>query len=131
MGAAATVPKRAVVAEDDLEFCRLLGFALERDGFDVTALHDGTSLLGLVEEVAVGRAPAPDVIVADIQLPGCTGLAVLGAMARLGLAVPTVLITAFGAAGTRALAARLGAAAFLDKPFTLSELSRIIRLVLS
>jgi DNA-binding response OmpR family regulator len=118
---------RVYVAEDDNELRRAIADDFVRAGVSVTELVDGLALLRRVEAVAAGSATAPDAIVADIRMPGCSGFVVLGAMRRLQLRVPVVLITAFGDARTHALAGQLGAAAVLDKPFDLLTLRELVK----
>ena len=123
---AVTPRRRAVVADDDAELRRMVAHGLGRDGFEVEEVGDGSALLALVERAARGEGATPDVIVADVQMPGCTGLRVLASVRRLGLAVPMVLITAFGDDASHSLARKLGAAAMFDKPFDLAEVRRFV-----
>ncbi len=115
-----------VVAEDDSELRGMIARALARDGFEVTEVENGEELLRLIELITAGATARPRVIVADVRMPGATGLQALGLMRRLKLDVPVVLVTAFGDAQTHALARRLGAAALLDKPFDMRDLSSFV-----
>jgi DNA-binding response OmpR family regulator len=122
--------KRVVIADDDGELRRLLAQTLARAGVEVAEIGDGQALLRLVEGTVADGAPRPDAIIADVQMPGCTGFRVLACMRRLGVGVPFILITAFGDAASHALARRLGAAAMFDKPFDLHELQRCVMRVM-
>jgi DNA-binding response OmpR family regulator len=116
--------KRAVVADDDAELRRLVALGLAREGFEVTEVADGKELLSLIDDVTSNTARRPDLIIADIFMPGCSGLKVVASMRRRNLEIPVVLITAFGDETTHALAKRLGAAALFDKPFDMVEIRR-------
>lgn len=112
-----------LLAEDDPEMRCILGRVLRGFGWRVWEVADGEEML---EFLAVGngeggRRKLPDLIVSDIRMPGLSGLQVLESLRRTCWATPVLLITAFGDRDTHAEARRLGAAAVLDKPFSLHE----------
>ena len=111
-------PPRVLVAEDDDEMRSLLVDALRQDGYYVSEADDGG---GLLAQVATPDAPGVDLIISDIRMPICSGLAILEAMRRASLGVPVILMTAFGDGETRAMVERLGAVLF-DKPFAIDDL---------
>jgi FixJ family two-component response regulator len=55
-------------------------------------------------------------LVADIRMPGMSGLELLGELNRKNLLIPTILITAHGDENLRMQAMRAGAVKFLAKP---------------
>jgi len=61
-------------------------------------------------------------LIADVQMPGMTGLELLDRLVRSGEVIPTILITAFPNARDRARAHRAGVRCYLTKPFKESEL---------
>lgn len=111
------VARFGVVADDDAEMRTLMASVLREAGFEVVELKDGRALIEHLQ-----RAACPALIVTDLQMPEFTGLAALKLIRRLGLAVPVILVTAFGNPRIHVDAARLGAAAVLDKPFSLVTL---------
>jgi two-component system response regulator (stage 0 sporulation protein F) len=115
-----------LIADDDAEMRRMLGEALGRDGFNVELIADGQQLQHRLKEMA-SAGQLPDIIIADIQMPGMTGMHVL-AWAYLQIpAIPIILITAFGDQRTHLRATKLGAAAIFDKPFDLEDLRATIQ----
>jgi FixJ family two-component response regulator len=56
-------------------------------------------------------------VVADVQMPGMSGLELLTQMRALGHKAPFIFITAFPDASVRARALKAGAICFLAKPF--------------
>jgi FixJ family two-component response regulator len=66
-------------------------------------------------------------MIADVQLPGMTGLDLYDHMAGAGNAVPTILITAYPDDKDRARALRAGVFYYLTKPFDDRELLACIQ----
>jgi len=117
---------RAFVADDDPELRGIVMDALADDGFDVTGCEDGRELLYLVDSVSAGDTPRPNVIICDIRMPHRSGLSVLAALKRRHVDIPVVLMSGTATAWTCALAKRLGAAAFFDKPFDLEQICTVV-----
>jgi FixJ family two-component response regulator len=70
-------------------------------------------------------------LIADIQMPGMTGLELHGELIRSGNEIPTILITAFPDEKMRERALRAGVVGYLAKPFTDSELLTCIESALT
>jgi CheY-like chemotaxis protein len=71
----------------------------------------------------------PAAIILDHEMPGDWGLEILPTLRQRWPAIPVVIITAFGGPKARETATRLGAAAYLDKPFRVADLVSIVRRV--
>ena len=119
-------PKRVLVADDDTDVCALLQVALAPLAL-VTLVHDAETALELV-----ATEPAYDVIVSDFMLPGIDGVEFVERVRRGSWSpgVSILMISGHGEdfVGERARAA--GVDAFLDKPFTLSQLRATVRKLL-
>ena len=115
--------ERVLLIDDDTELCDLLGRILKSEGFDVTAVHEGTE--------GAARAVEGDfaVVVLDVMLPGLGGLDVLRRI-RAASRVPVVMLTARGEDMDRILGLELGADDYVPKPFNPRELLARIRAVL-
>ena len=70
-------------------------------------------------------------VVADVQMPGMSGLDLLKQVRARGNDVPFIFITAFPDESVRARALKVGAIGFLAKPFTGSVLIGCIETALS
>lgn len=111
-----------LVLDDDPEWRLTLKTWLEREGFRTVALARADWLVPAIE------LHHPDVIVLDVQLPGSqTGLELIESLTRRWPGLFIVVSTAFGGAQTADMARRLGASAYLDKPFRVSALVDVIR----
>jgi CheY-like chemotaxis protein len=120
--------RRVLVAEDDASLRRMIAAVLRGDGYDVVEAGDGLELLGQIEAIlAGGRARSDEfVILADVNMPGLTGMDVLAILRCASAAPAVILMTAFGDREVHAEARELGAAAVLDKPFNLDTLRAIV-----
>jgi CheY-like chemotaxis protein len=125
------MPGRVLLAEDDIEMCRLLAEALREDGHDVVDAGDGLELLDRITtlrgEISAGRFFDVDLIISDIRMPHISGMEVLRRLRAMDHVTPMILITAFGDEHTHAEAYRLGASAVLDKPFDIDEFQQVVR----
>jgi FixJ family two-component response regulator len=61
-------------------------------------------------------------LIADVQMPGMSGLALYGQLTAAGNPIPTILITAYPDESVRARALYAGVSNYLVKPFSEKEL---------
>jgi DNA-binding response OmpR family regulator len=117
---------RIVVAEDDEDILRLVGFILRRRGYTVLEARTGTEALALI------RRERPDLVLLDLRLPDLTGLQVVRALAADATVEPLPLIMLSASAQPADVEAGLsaGVAAYVPKPFTPQQLSRVVAEVL-
>ena len=78
---------RILVADDEPAIVRSLTYALEREGYDVHAVFDGTAAL------MEARTKHHDLAVLDVMLPGMSGLDVCRTIRAEGT-LPVILLTA-------------------------------------
>ena len=114
---------RVLLVDDEPDIVEPVTYALEREGFDVKPLEDGTTALD------VARAELFDVIVLDIMLPGVSGIDVCRTL-RNESDVPIVMLTARDSEVDRVLGLELGADDYVTKPFSTAELVSRIRAIL-
>lgn len=69
-------------------------------------------------------------LIADMRMPGMTGLELHGRLAAAGTPIPTVLITAYPDERERARALKTGVICFLAKPFSAEDLLACIETAL-
>jgi CheY-like chemotaxis protein len=78
-----------------------------------------------------GSVDGASCVVADMRMPGMSGLELHDHLLRAGKNIPTILITAFPTKGDRARALESGVRCYLSKPFSEKDLLSHIRLALS
>jgi FixJ family two-component response regulator len=68
----------------------------------------------------------PDCVVLDLHMPGLTGLDVQRELARTGVKVPAIIITAHDEPANRAQCLSAGAVAYVCKPFDEHALLNVV-----
>lgn len=112
-----------LLVDDDPDWRQTLKAGLEREGCRVVAIGRPEWLLPAID------LHQPDVLILDVHLPGASGLDLLRAVGRRWPSLFTIVTTAFGGSSVEDVARRLGASAYLDKPFRVSALLDEIRRV--
>jgi len=69
-------------------------------------------------------------LVADVHMPGMTGLELYARLVKLGHAIPTILVTAYPDEVVRDRALKDGVVCYLGKPLDDEDLERCLRLAL-
>jgi CheY-like chemotaxis protein len=107
---------RILVVEDDPEAALFVVHVLRnRGGFEVTHTADPAAALRLAAD---GHW---DLLLTDLDMPGMTGLELVGALRQIAPALPVVVVTASAPAG--AIAALLSHAdEYLEKPLRVDRL---------
>ncbi len=94
---------------------------LKKQGYEVVTAGSGEEALRLVRE------EQPDLVLLDIQLPGISGIDVLGKIKDHDDDIIVIMVTANSGLENAVHAMRLGAYDYVSKPFNLDELSIVIR----
>jgi len=109
-----------LVVEDDASLRDAVIWALEDDGLQVASAVDG------VDAVRQASLRVPGLVVLDMTLPGLDGFGVAAALhSQFGDDLPILVITADGR--PRYKAERVGAYAYLHKPFDVVDLVDRVR----
>jgi DNA-binding response OmpR family regulator len=112
-----------LVAEDDPQLRRVMQMALEEEGLVVETAADGRQAL------AQATRRRPRLVILDMGLPLLDGAGLAAELRAIyGDSVPFLVITADGQVVEKAR--RVGARAYLAKPFELDELSAAVQQVL-
>ncbi len=114
---------RILVVEDEDKLRRVVQVQLESAGHEV----DGSP----TAEQALPLATLADLIITDLRLPGIDGLEFIGQLQSRGISAPVIVITAHGSVETAVQAMKLGAADFIQKPFSLDHLSTVVEKVMA
>jgi FixJ family two-component response regulator len=109
------------IVEDDQLFRESMLKIVTLLGYTVEAFASATDFLKspLVAET--------DCLVADVQMPGMTGVELHKHLVESGLAIPTILVTAYPNEAVRNRALKEGVVCYLPKPVDDDHLERCLR----
>ena len=109
------------LADDEPSVRDSVGYALEQEGYEVTAAVDGDDAdLKLENELAY------DLLILDIMMPGRSGLDICREI-RSRSAVPIIILTAKDAEVDKVVGLEVGADDYVTKPFSVRELLGRVR----
>ena len=110
-----------LVADDEEGFRELLRQRLQRKGYNVTAVADGTGALAAL------AAEEFDAAIFDLKMPGADGITVLRKAREVQPTLPVLILTGHGSIETAIEAIRVGAYDYLTKPCNLTELELLLQ----
>jgi two-component system OmpR family response regulator len=113
-----------LVIDDTKNIRMLLTKCLEFEGYTVSTASDGTAALDMISKKRF------DLIFLDVRMPEISGTEVLRRIREMGVNTPVVIITAFGTVKNAVECTRLGAVAYLQKPFTENKIKQVLEEVL-
>ena len=111
------------IVDDDAAVRKALARLLRMSSFETETFGSGEEFLDSLSR----RTPA--CLIADLQMPEMTGLQLQHHLARVGVRIPTIIITAHDEAGARERCEAAGASAYLLKPLQPAALVAAINAV--
>ena len=113
--------KRILIVEDEQSMRELLAILLKKQGFEVVAVASRAE----AARALAGRAV--DLVLTDVQLPDGDGLEILRHVKAASPGTVVIVITGKGTTETAVAARKLGAEAYILKPFDVDELRIVVR----
>ena len=110
-----------LVAEDEEITLKHLVASLQKEGYGVTATSNGLDASKRIESDSF------DLVIADIKMPGMTGIELLERVKERSPDTDVIIITGFGSIGSAIEAMKKGASEYVTKPFDLDELLLKVR----
>jgi DNA-binding NtrC family response regulator len=114
------VQGRILIADDDREMAQLLGHLFHREGLTPLLAKDGA------EAVQMVHGGDPDVLLADLRMPGMDGMELMRQAKDLDPELPVILFTGYAEVQGAVEAIRAGAHDYLAKPFDNREVLRVV-----
>jgi len=114
---------KILIVEDEQDLVRLLKYNLDKEGFRVNAISDGSLVM------AEMRREEPDLLVLDLMLPGMDGLEICRQVRRHDRysSIPILMLTARSDEADRVVGLEIGADDYVTKPFSMRELIARVR----
>ena len=104
--------RTVLVVDDEVDLVVNCERLLQRAGHESLRAHTGPEAMAVIDR------EKPDLIVADLRLPGADGLAVACHARRHTAPIPVILITAYDSPQARRAAREGGVSTYLAKPFS-------------
>ncbi len=111
-------PPQILLVDDDQELIRALSSWLDSEGFSIVPAFDGDQAMRIIDK------HVPDLVIADVSMPGMNGLALANELRPMQ--IPVLLVSASPLPSS----AEPGIP-FLHKPFDLADLTAAIRKLLA
>ena len=117
---------RALIVDDDPDFCVLLREMLKWRGFEVSVAYSASDALSSMGQVR------PEIMIVDIQMPEVDGLELIRRIrSDKGLHnIPIIVVTATAIRDMLLASQEAGADFFLTKPLSYFELDRTINSIM-
>ncbi|MCU0876671.1 MAG: sigma-54 dependent transcriptional regulator [Pirellulaceae bacterium] len=109
-----------LVIDDDRSVVHLIRSACQAIDVEVQSAQSAEEGLALVKQLK------PDVVLLDIVLPGCSGLALFQELRDIDSRVPVIFITAGGESDTAIEAMKIGALDFMLKPLDVARIRELV-----
>lgn len=113
--------KKALVVDDTKNIRIILTTCLELEGYEVSTAYDGKEALALFNQEKF------DLAFIDIKMPEISGTEVLRRIRDIGIITPVIIITAFPTVKNAVECTKMGAVAYLQKPFTADKLRNVLK----
>ena len=114
------MPMRVLLVEDEPDLRASTAQALDLAGMTVQSFANGDRVTDLVS------FGLPGVVLTDIRMPGIDGMTLMNRIHEIDRDIPVILLTGHGDVQLAVRAMREGAHDFVEKPFSVSQLTEIV-----
>lgn len=113
--------RRVLVVDDEANVRKALSMTLRKNGYET---HEAASGAEALEQIGTF---GPEVMLLDLRMPGLDGMETLRRLKQKdGKHPKVVMMTAYGSAGDVMEAMRLGAFDYVQKPFDLVQVKKVV-----
>jgi len=117
--------EKILIVDDEKDICKILSTLVKNAGFRPLVAGNGTEALKIIQ------AEMPALLIADIKMPGMSGMELMQQAKALDRNLPTILITGHADTKGAVNAIKEGAHDYLAKPFDNSEVVRVVHRALA
>jgi DNA-binding NtrC family response regulator len=107
---------KILIAEDEEITLKHLLSTFQKEGYEVSGFINGLKALEGIKEENF------DVLIADIKMPGLTGIELLEKIKENNIETEVIIITGYGSIDSAVAAVKKGAYDYITKPFDLDEM---------
>ncbi|MEW6674625.1 MAG: response regulator [Nitrospirota bacterium] len=113
--------QKILVVDDDKDMCRLVSSILEEEGHRVDKAYNSGQAIKRI------KAKGYNLIILDYKLPNINGINLLKEIRQIKPSIKVIMLSAYGSPPIKSMAKKLGVYRFIDKPFDLNKLVKIVR----
>jgi DNA-binding NtrC family response regulator len=106
---------KVLIVDDESHICTMLDRILQREGYEVQTSTDPEYGLTLLKQQPY------DLLVTDLNMPGMTGLELLGRARKIQPECEVVMMTGYATVGTAREALKRGAIDYIEKPMDIED----------
>ena len=111
---------RILIIDDDDALRKSFHNLLTEEGYEVESAASGEAGLSSIHKTM------PDLVIADMRLPGMNGLEIFKAVHAIEPRLPVIIMTAYGTTETAIEATKMGAFDYILKPFEIPDMLSVI-----
>lgn len=112
--------KKALIVDDTKNIRILLSHCLKNDNFEVHCASNALEAMELISNINF------DIAFIDVKMPNISGTALLEQINKEGYTFQVVMMTGFGTIKNAVTTTKLGAVAYLQKPFTSNTIEKLL-----
>jgi DNA-binding response OmpR family regulator len=113
------ITEKILVVDDEETVCHSIKKVLSRKGYSVSQALNVEDAVKLIKEMTF------DLVITDLMIPGTSGMELLQIIRDHYPELNVIMITGYASIESAVKATRIGAAAYLPKPFTPDELTQV------
>ncbi len=118
---------KILILEDNTDFRNCIMEFLSENGIDVLGAETTKEAMSIFNE----NSSEIDLFLIDLKLPDGNGMDFLKTVRKNGNTAPAIIMSSVITEDVRRIGKQLGVVAYLEKPFDLCELERVINLTLT
>ncbi len=111
---------RILIIDDDDALRKSFHKLLTEEGYEAESAASGEAGLKII------RRSMPDLVIADMQLPGMNGFEIFKAIHAIEPRLPVIIMTAYGTTESAIEATKMGAFDYILKPFEIPDMLSVI-----
>ena len=118
--------KKLMIVDDEetLTYSLYQSFILARQDYEVVTAASGEEASIKLQKINF------DLVITDISMPGMSGLELLALIRRKYPQTAVVVMTAYGSEDKKDEAMNLGARSYIEKPFEIKEIKKLVMEIL-